>query len=80
VQRDFSATGPDRLWVGDFTYLRSWEGASFFAGQMLDQHRRFLYQRGIRVLTTKASPGRGKGRVRERDPRQALDLLGGRPE
>jgi putative transposase len=31
VERDFSATGPDRLWVGDFTYLRSWEGASFFA-------------------------------------------------
>ena len=31
VCRDFSATGPDRLWVGDFTYLRSWEGASFFA-------------------------------------------------
>jgi putative transposase len=31
VQRDFSAAGPDRLWVGDFTYLRSWEGASFFA-------------------------------------------------
>jgi putative transposase len=31
VGRDFSAAGPDRLWVGDFTYLRSWEGASFFA-------------------------------------------------
>lgn len=31
VCRDFSATGPDRLWVGDFTYLRSWEGASFFS-------------------------------------------------
>jgi putative transposase len=31
VQRDFSAEGPDRLWVGDFTYLRSWEGASFFS-------------------------------------------------
>jgi putative transposase len=31
VQRDFSAAGPDRLWVGDFTYLRSWEGASFFS-------------------------------------------------
>jgi len=31
VERDFTATGPDRLWVGDFTYLRSWEGASFFA-------------------------------------------------
>jgi transposase InsO family protein len=31
VQRDFTAPGPDRLWVGAFTYLRSWEGASFFA-------------------------------------------------
>jgi transposase InsO family protein len=31
MQRDFSATGPDRLWVGDFTYLRSWEGASLFS-------------------------------------------------
>jgi putative transposase len=31
VERDFSACGPNRLWVGDFTYLRSWEGASFFA-------------------------------------------------
>jgi putative transposase len=31
VERDFSAAAPDRLWVGDFTYLRSWEGASFFA-------------------------------------------------
>jgi putative transposase len=31
VERDFSADDPDRLWVGDFTYLRSWEGASFFA-------------------------------------------------
>ncbi|MBA3867292.1 MAG: IS3 family transposase [Solirubrobacterales bacterium] len=31
VQRDFSAEEPDRLWVGDFTYLRSWEGVSYFA-------------------------------------------------
>jgi len=31
VQRDFTAPGPDRLWVGDFTHLRSWEGASFFS-------------------------------------------------
>jgi transposase InsO family protein len=23
--------GSDRLWVGDFTYLCSWEGASFFS-------------------------------------------------
>lgn len=31
VRRDFTAPAPDRLWVGDFTYLRSWEGVSFFA-------------------------------------------------
>jgi putative transposase len=31
VERDFSATAPNRLWVGDFTYLRSWEGISYFA-------------------------------------------------
>jgi putative transposase len=31
VQRDFSASGPNRLWVGDFTYLRCWLGVVFFA-------------------------------------------------
>ncbi len=31
VERDFGATAPNRLWVGDFTYLRSWEGISYFA-------------------------------------------------
>ena len=31
VERDFSAPGPNRLWVGDFTHLRSWEGISYFA-------------------------------------------------
>jgi transposase InsO family protein len=31
VNRDFTASGPDRLWVGDFTYLRCWEGRLFFS-------------------------------------------------
>jgi putative transposase len=31
VERDFTATGPDRLYVADFTYLRCWEGVLFFA-------------------------------------------------
>jgi putative transposase len=31
VERDFSAAGPDELWVADFTYLRCWEGVVFFA-------------------------------------------------
>jgi putative transposase len=31
VKRDFSAVAPDRLWVGDFTYLRTWEGKVYFS-------------------------------------------------
>ena len=31
VKRDFTATAPDRLWVGDLTYLRWWEGRMYFA-------------------------------------------------
>ena len=31
VKRDFTATAPDRLWVGDLSYLRTWEGRMYFA-------------------------------------------------
>jgi len=31
VDRDFTATRPDALWVADFTYLRCWEGVVFFS-------------------------------------------------
>ena len=31
VERDFTAQAPNRLWVVDFTYLRTWEGVVFFA-------------------------------------------------
>jgi transposase InsO family protein len=31
VNRDFSAPGPDALWLADFTYLRCWEGVVFFS-------------------------------------------------
>ena len=31
VERDFSAGAPNRLWVADFTYLRTWEGVCFFS-------------------------------------------------
>jgi putative transposase len=31
VKRNFAANQPNRLWVGDFTYLRCWEGIVYFA-------------------------------------------------
>jgi putative transposase len=31
VNRDFSATRPDALWLADFTYLRCWAGLVFFS-------------------------------------------------
>jgi putative transposase len=31
VQRNFSASAPDELWVADLSYLRCWEGLVFFA-------------------------------------------------
>ena len=41
VHRDFSATGPDRLWVADLSYLRCWEGLVFFAF-VLDAYSRMI--------------------------------------
>ena len=31
VERDFTASGPNELWVADFSYLRCWEGVVFFS-------------------------------------------------
>ena len=31
LKRDFSAQAPDTRWVGDFTYLRTWEGKVYFS-------------------------------------------------
>ena len=31
VNRDFTATRPDALWIADFTYLTSWQGVGFFS-------------------------------------------------
>jgi putative transposase len=31
VGRNFTAEAPDRLWLGDFTYLRCWEGVVYFS-------------------------------------------------
>ena len=39
VQRQFTADEPNRLWVGDLSYLRCWEGVVFFAF-IIDVHSR----------------------------------------
>jgi len=39
VQRKFTATEPNRLWVGDLSYLRCWEGVVYFAF-VIDVHSR----------------------------------------
>jgi putative transposase len=31
VERDFTADGPDRLWVADFTHVRCWDGVVYFS-------------------------------------------------
>ena len=41
VKREFTAEAPNRLWVGDFTYLRCWEGLVFFAF-ILDVYSRMI--------------------------------------
>ena len=32
VQRNFAPTGPNRLWVGDITYIRTWGGLTLLGG------------------------------------------------
>ena len=42
VKRDFNPTQPDRLWVADVTYLRSWEGWVYLAAVMDCHSRRIV--------------------------------------
>ncbi len=41
VQRDFSASAPNRLWLADITYLRTWEGWLYLAA-ILDVYSRMI--------------------------------------
>jgi putative transposase len=69
VQRDFSATRPNELWVADISYLRCWEGLVFFAfvldacsrmivGWQLAGHMRTdLVLDGLRMALGRRDPG-----------------------
>jgi transposase InsO family protein len=53
VQRDFTASRPDELWVADLSYLRCWEGLVFFAFVLDAFSRRIVgWQFGPHMLTT----------------------------
>lgn len=49
VRRDFSATGPNRLWVSDFTYVATWSGTVYVAF-IIDVYARFIV--GWKAATT----------------------------
>jgi putative transposase len=53
VQRDFTAPAPNRLWVGDFTYLRCWEGVVYFSF-VIDVFSRMVvgWQLAVNMRTT----------------------------
>jgi putative transposase len=42
VQRKFAASGPDRLWVADITYVHTWEGFLYLAVVMDAWSRRVV--------------------------------------
>src|SRR5207253_5755476 len=41
VQRDFSASRPNELWVADLSYLRCWQGLVYFAF-VIDAYSRMI--------------------------------------
>jgi putative transposase len=69
VQRDFTASAPNELWCADFTYLRCWEGAVFFAfvidvysriivgWQFADHMRTDLVLDALRMALAQRGPG-----------------------
>jgi putative transposase len=61
VKRDFTARAPDRLWVGDFTYLRTWEGRVFFSF-ILDAGGSPVHGTVVRVDSSPDNAGTGQHR------------------
>jgi putative transposase len=53
VERRFTATAPDRLWVADFTYVATWTGTVYVAFVIDAYARRIL---GWRAATSMSTP------------------------
>jgi putative transposase len=53
VERQFCVSGPDQLWLADFTYLRCWEGVVFFSFAIDGYSRRIVgWQFAAHMRTT----------------------------
>ena len=68
VQRDFSAAGPNRLWVGDITYLRCWEGVVFFAFVLDAYSRRIVGWQFASHMRTELVLDALRMAIHQRDP------------
>ena len=51
VKRDFTATGPDRTWVADFTYCSTWSGIVYVAFVIDVYSRRIVGWKAARTMT-----------------------------
>jgi len=52
VDRDFTTTAPNRLWVADFTYVATWSGTVYVAFVIDAFSRRIVGWRAARRMTT----------------------------
>ena len=65
LRRDFTATGPNRRWVVDFTHVPTWSGYSLHGvrhGPVRPPHRRLGHQRAHGAPTTRAAPWNTRSR------------------
>jgi len=68
VQRDFTAAAPNRLWVGDITYLRCWEGVVFFAFVLDAYSRRIVGWQFASHMRTELALDALRMAIHQRDP------------
>jgi putative transposase len=75
VQRDFTDTGPNRLWVGDLTYLRCWEGVVFFAFVLDAYSRRIVGWQFASHLRTELVLDALRMAIHQRGPGADVELV-----
>ena len=80
VSRDFAASGPDRLWVADITYIPTWTGFLYLAVVLDAWSCRVIGWAMATHLRTESRPrraehGRGAAATDHRDPSLRPGLL-----